>query len=78
MGLSRRRFLDQTIGDQISNSLFLYDDGAANSGGEVFAGNGNISAGNQYFCNSASSTRLNSAGVDFYALQIGVTGTPAA
>jgi len=69
----------QTVGDRIADSTFLYNAGAVNSGGEIFAGNGNVSVGNQYFCNSTTSTKFNVAGVDVFALQIGVTGgTPAA
>jgi hypothetical protein len=64
----------QAFGDNISNSMFFNNDGAVNSGGEVFAGNGNSSSGNQYFCNNAASQNLNVAAVDVYALQIGVSG----
>ncbi len=67
----------QAFGDEISNSSFFNNDGAANSGGEVFAGNGNTSNGNQYFCNSPSSGNLNLAGVDIYAVEMGISGGSA-
>ena len=68
----------QSSGDSIGDSSFFNNAGAANSGGEIFAGNGNASADNRYFCNSPASGSLNLAGVDIYALKIGTSGGAAA